>query len=66
MFRGIPCEGKYFSATDKLGRKYNYRVKEVRKNDNRTEYIIWNLDTLSESEVEAEWFNQREITERSY
>jgi len=54
--------GRYFTATDKLGRTYNYRVIGIDLSCKMRMYILWNLTTHEQTEVEREWFNQRTIT----
>ena len=55
--------GRYFTALDKLGQKYSYRLIGIDESCPMRMYILWNLDTKDQVEVEREWFNERKITE---
>ena len=55
--------GTTFDATNKLGEKYRYTLIALNPAEPMREYILWNETRDHKTEVEAEWFNQREIKE---
>lgn len=54
--------GTEFTAEDKLGQKYRYRVMGYNPHDLSREFKLRNLTTDTMTEVEKEWFHQRKIT----
>ena len=62
------CTGTTFVATDKLLRTYRYRFDGLDLTDLSDgvgcRYIVlYNLDTSTETCVEAQWFSERKISD---